>query len=459
VSADARGWPEGQHYGQCGRSAALSTPGRGSDIAKMSEMRMSPVRRAFFILGLLAVVIAFLLMVAQDRETLKIRSAYGAEDSRHPSYVAALVGSALTRGNDYDVLTNGDQIFPAMLDAIRGARRRISFETYVFKTGEVADQFTAALEEAARRGVRVNLTIDSVGGSGMTKKDEERLTKAGCRMANFNSPKWYSLENVNNRTHRKILVVDGQVAFSGGVGVADQWLGHAQDKEHWRDTQFRIRGPIVRLLEAGFYENFIEAAGEVTPELDDPPQELHQEGASMMVRSSPTGGSSDLKRLYLLALGSARRTVDITSPYFVTDESTEWSLQDAVNRGVRIRILVEGDITDAMPVKYASREAYDRLLSLGIEIYEYQPTMMHTKTLVVDGVWSMFGSANFDNRSLELNDELNVAVTNRDLARRVQDDFEQDLRAATRLELKRRRERSLLEKTREHFWSYFGEVF
>jgi Phosphatidylserine/phosphatidylglycerophosphate/cardiolipin synthases and related enzymes len=179
----------------------------------------------------------------------------------------------------------------------------------------------------------------------------------------------------------------------------------------------------------------------------------------LLLRSSPTGGSNDLKRLYLLAIGSARRTLDITTPYFVTDESSEWSLRDAVSRGVKIRILVEGDITDAMPVKYASREAYDRLLALGIEIYEYQPVMMHTKTLVVDGAWSMFGSANFDNRSLELNDELNVAVASRDLARRILDDFEQDLRAASRLDLARWRQRSFLEKTREGFWSYFGEVF
>ncbi|HEX6974332.1 MAG TPA: phospholipase D-like domain-containing protein, partial [Vicinamibacterales bacterium] len=242
-------------------------------------------------------------------------------------------------------------------------------------------------------------------------------------------------------------------------GFADHWLGHAQDKEHWRDTQIRMRGPIVRLLEAGFYENFVETAGEVTPELDDPPQPLDTEGASFLVRSSPTGGSNDLKRLYLLTIASARRTLDITTPYFVTDESSEWALADAVKRGVKVRILVEGDITDAMPVKYASREAYERLLSLGIEMYEYQPTMMHTKTLVVDGVFSMFGSANFDNRSLELNDELNVAVSSRDLARRLIEDFQHDLGSARRLDLNAWRQRPLLEKTREKFWSYFGEVF
>jgi cardiolipin synthase A/B len=417
------------------------------------------VRRAFFLLSVAAGLITIFLMLAQDQVTLKIRSDAGAGEPRQAAYIAALVGADVTRGNDYDVLTNGDAIFPAMLDAIRGARRRISFETYIYESGSVASQFTAALEDAARRGVRVNIVVDSVGGSGMQEADIARLETAGCRLAQFNSPTWYSLEEVNYRTHRKILVVDGEVGFSGGVGVADHWLGDAQDKEHWRDTQVRMRGPVVRLLEAGFYENFIETAGEVTPELDDVPPERHAGGASIVVRSSPTGGSNDLKRLYLLAIASARRTIDVTSPYFVTDESSEWALRDAVARGVKIRILVEGDITDAMPVKYASRQAYDRLIAAGIEIYEYQPTMMHTKTLVVDGIWSMFGSANFDNRSLELNDELNVAVSSADLAKRFLVDFEKDLRSAARLDLQQWRQRSRLEQSRELFWSYFGEVF
>jgi cardiolipin synthase len=420
---------------------------------------MSPVRRAFVILLAAAGIVAMLLMLAQDQETLKVRSAISAEDPRHSAYLAALVGSALSRGNRYDVLTNGDQIFPAMLDAIRNAKRRISFETYIYDKGEVADRFTVALEEAARRGVHVNMVVDSVGASGMKTDDIKRLEAAGCRIGSFHSLTWYNLEDVNYRTHRKILVVDGEVGFTGGAGVADHWLGHADSKEHWRDTQIRMRGPIVRLVEGAFFENFFETAGIVTPELDDPKVEADDIGHSLVLRSSPTGGSNDLKRLYLLGLASARRTIDITSPYFVTDESSEWSLKDAIDRGVKIRVLVEGDKTDAMPVKYASREAYDRLLSMGIEIYEYQPTMMHTKTLVVDGAWSMFGSANFDNRSLELNDELNVAVSDRDLARRFMDDFEQDLRVSSRLDLTRWRQRSWLEKSRETFWSYFGEIF
>ena len=400
-------------------------------------------------------------MLAQDQETLHVRSQHGVEDPRHPAYLAALVGADLTRGNRYEVLTNGDQIVPAMLAAIDAAKRRISFETYIYSDGSVADQFTAALERAARRGVQVTIVADSVGAMSIGSIHDKRLRSAGTKLYYFNPTRWYSLEEVNYRTHRKILVVDSQVAFTGGAGVADHWVGNAQDPDHWRDTHVKIEGPIVRLLEAAFYEDLVESVVDepVTPELDDDVTVLDESGASMLVRSSPTGGANDLKRLYLLIVAGARKTLDIETPYFVPDESTMWALQDAVSRGVRIRILVEGDITDAMPVKYASRASYDKLLSLGISIYEYAPTMMHAKVLVADGALSMFGSANFDNRSLELNEELNVTVTSRELAFRFLTDFEQDLKSSKKLELDVWRRRPLLDKTREKFWSSFAEVF
>ncbi len=428
-------------------------------------MAMSPVRRAFLILLGAAAVIALGLLLAQDQVTLQVRSTVSADDPRHPEYVAALVGGDLTRGNTFEVLTNGVEMLPRMLEAIDRASRRISFETYIFDKGQVAEQFTSALERAARRGVQVRIVVDAIGGSTMEAAHRDRLVQAGCHLAEFNPPTWYSLETVNYRTHRKILVVDGEVGFTGGVGVADHWMGNADSKDHWRDTQVRITGPVVRLMEASFYENYLEADGAEAPVLDEysaPTADsapAAEAAPALQVRSSPTGGSNDLKRLYLLSLASARRSLDIATPYFVTDESTSWSLEDAIRRGVKIRILLEGEITDAMPVKYASRHAYDRLLQQGVELYEYQPTMMHAKVLVVDGIWSMFGSANFDNRSLELNDELNVAVSSQDLAARFLRDFEQDLAVSKRITLEDWRRRSLLQKTRERFWSTFGEVF
>jgi cardiolipin synthase len=422
-------------------------------------MGMSPVRRAFVILFVAAAVIALGLLFAQDQVTLTVRSAISAEGTQHPDYIASLVGTELSRGNAFEVLTNGVQMFPSMLGAINGARRRISFETYIYDTGDIANQFTHALEQAARRGVKVNVVVDAVGASSMEKEHLERLRQAGCRVAQFNTPAWYSLEEINYRTHRKILVVDGETGFTGGAGVADHWLGNADSKEHWRDTQVRVRGPIVRMMEASFYENFLEADGETAPTLDPPPPSAGSEGEALVVRSSPSGGSNDLKRLYLLAIAAAKRTLDITTPYFVTDESTRWSLEDAVKRGVKIRILMEGDLTDAMPVKYASRRMYDRLLQQGVELYEYQPTMMHTKTLVVDGVWSIFGSANFDNRSLELNDEMNLAVNSHSLAQRFLADLQEDLKVSRRITLEEWRRRPMLDKARERFWTVFGEVF
>ena len=406
-----------------------------------------------------AIVTATVLAIAQDQQTVEVRSALSVDDPAAAEYLAALVAADLVEGNTYDVLANGDNVFPAMLEAIAGARERISFETYVYEKGRISDQFTDALEQAARRGVTVNIILDAIGTAGMDASHVKRLEMAGCHVVNFNPTGFYTLEELNYRTHRKILVVDGTVAFTGGVGVADHWLGNAQDSQHWRDTQVRIEGPIARLLEAAFYENFVGGGFTVTPVLTNAVRKSDTDDQSMVVRSSPSGGASDLKRLYLLALAMARRSIDITSPYFVTDESTMWALADARDRGVTIRILVESDITDHKSVKYASRAAYSDLLARGIQISEYAPAMMHTKTLVVDGVLSIFGSANFDNRSLELNDEVNVAVMSRRLAARLVQDFEQDLRVSHRLTPDSWRERPMIDRVHEHFWSYFGEVF
>ena len=405
------------------------------------------------------VVTATVLAIAQDQETVELRSALSAQDPSAAQYLSALVAADLVDGNTYDVLVNGDQVFPAMLRAIEAAQSRISFETYVYEKGRIADEFTSALEQAARRGVVVNLIFDALGTGGMEKSHLDRLERAGAHVLSFNPTGWYTLEELNYRTHRKILVVDGSVAFTGGVGVADHWLGNAQDPQHWRDTHVRIQGPIARTLEAAFYENFVGGGFAVTPVLNDPERVVDADDESMVVRSSPSDGASDLKRLYLLAIAMARHSIDITSPYFVTDESTRWALDDARGRGVTIRIVVESDSTDHKSVKYASRDAYDGLLERGNEIYEYTPTMMHTKTMVVDGVLSIFGSANFDNRSLELNDEVNVAVFSRRLATRFLQDFDRDLRVSQKLSLETWRERPYMDRVHEYFWSFFGEVF
>ena len=403
-------------------------------------------------------VMGALLLLAQDQETLTVQSPVSAQDPRFAQYVASLVGAPVEPGDRYWVLRNGDEVFPAMLDAIRQATRRISFESFIYSDGVVGDQFTRELSAAAQRGVEVRVVLDAFGGE-LSSESEGVLRQAGVQVVWFNLLRPWTLEEANYRTHRKVLVVDGEVAFTGGLGLADHWLGHAQSPENWRDTQFKVVGPAVRALEASFYENWLEAGGLSAPALDPERPSLNTGARSIVVWSNPTGGASNVKLLYLLSMAGARTTIDIQSPYFILDESTRWSLQEARKRGVRIRVLTDGEITDAKPVKDASREGYQQLLDWGIEIYEYEPTMMHVKAMMVDGIWSVFGSANFDNRSFELNDELTVAVQDPELAAALTRDFEADLKRSTRIDPAAWPNRSLWQKTRELFWSQYGELF
>jgi len=420
-------------------------------------------RKLWIALAAVALVVTVGLLLAQDQEYIYVQSAYATEDPKFPAYVAAIAGSPLTRGGRFEVLTNGVQIMPAMLAAIEQAQQRIVFETYVFTDGDYARQFSAALAAAARRGVRVYLLLDAMGAKGIGDDNEKLMTDAGVNVAWFNPLSFRQVEEINGRTHRKILVVDGRIGFTGGVGVADYWAGNADAKDHWRDTQIRVEGPPLRYLEACFYENWIESAGVVMPVIEELPA-LRADVAdddilSVPVWSSPVGGHNGVKKLYLLSLGAARRTVDIQTPYFVMDGSTKWSLLQAAARGVRVRMILEGESTDAKPVKYASRFGYDDLLAAGIEIYEYQPTMMHAKAMIIDGIWSIVGSSNLDNRSLELNDENNLGIADRAFAGRLMQDFEIDLTRSKRITLEEWRDRPWLHKVRERFWGAFGELF
>jgi len=416
-------------------------------------------RKPVFWVGFSLAIVGLVLYLAQDPATLRVESPVAAADSQFPDYVASLVGAPVLAGDAYITLHNGDEAYPAMLAAIDSARTRINFETYVFNEGEIADRFVDALARAAQRGVVVRLVLDPIGSS-LKSKGTDKLKAAGAKVAWFNPLGFFSLEDYNYRTHRKTLVIDGNVAFTGGMGVADHWLGHAQDKEHWRDSHFRITGPAVRALEGSFYENWIETGGLSAPALDPELPSLATGARSVVVWSNPMTGASNIKLQYLLAIGAARKTIDIQSPYITLDPSTQWSLDQARARGVRIRMLGEGDITDAMPVKHASRYDYQRLLDAGYEVAEYQPTMMHTKAMIVDGIFSIIGSANFGNRSFELNDELAIGVYDPQLAAQLTRDFETDLQSSTRLDAKTwPQQRSFDGKINEWFWDFFGEMF
>jgi len=425
------------------------------------------VRRKLLIgFGLIALIITIGLLLLRDQESIYVRSAYRASDPQFPAYLGAIVAGPVTRGGRFEVLTNGVEIMPAMLDAINQARQHIVFETYVFNDGAYGRQFATALADAARRGVTVYLLLDAFGAKGIGADNERQMRDAGVHIAWFNPLRFSQLQEINGRTHRKILVVDGKVGFTGGVGIADYWGGNAESKDHWRDTHFRIEGPPLRYLEACFYENWIESAGIVMPVLEEPDDwpaahdpEGEAEPVSVPVWSSPVGGHNGVKKLFLLSIAAAARTLDIQTPYLVLDGSTGWTLLEAAARGVRIRLLVEGDQTDARVVKFAGRAAYERLLTAGIEIYEYQPTMMHAKAMIVDGTWSVIGSSNFDNRSFELNDENNIGVADRSLAAQLTEDFEKDLARSTRITLETWRARPWHDRAREWFWGHFGELF
>ncbi len=404
------------------------------------------------------VITGLLLMLAQDQETLRVQSPIAAEDGRFSEYVASLINAPVQPGDRYTVLRNGVEVIPAMLDAVRQATSRISFESFVYEDGAVGDQFTTALADAARRGVTVRLVLDSMGAS-LSNTSQQTLRDSGANIVWFNPIRPWTIEEANYRTHRKVLVVDGTVGFTGGIGLADHWIGNADHVDHWRDTHFKVTGPAVRALEASFYENWLESGGRSVPALD-PERPSQGTGArSIVVWSNPTGGASNVKLLYLLSIAGARSRIDIQSPYFILDESTRWTLDEARKRGVQIRILTDGDVTDAKPVKAAGRHEYQSLLDAGYELYEFQPTMMHVKAMVVDGVWSLIGSANFDNRSFELNDELTVAVHDPELAATLTRDFENDMSRSKRLDAATWPDRGLWQKTQEWFWSFFGEVF
>jgi cardiolipin synthase len=346
-----------------------------------------------------------------------------------------------------------------MLAAIEAARERISLETYNFEEGEIATRFTDALARAAQRGVSVQMVLDSVGSKKMSKQDIDRLEEAGCHLGWVNPVVSYSFVEANYRTHRKALVVDGRVAFVGGMGIGDHYWKDTEAYPRWRDTQVEIRGPAVTDVEAAFNQNWILTGGVVNPVVQPTGGPAPGHAPSIVVWSSRQGGFNEMKLLFLMAIAAARHTIDIESPYLITDESSEWSLHEARRRGVRIRLLVDGDKTDAPTVKFASRGQYERLLEEGIEIAEYQPTMMHAKATMIDGIFSIVGSANFDNRSFEMNDELSIAVFDPALNARLESDFDKDLTVSKKIDIDTWRSRPVPMRARDWLWSYFGEVF
>jgi cardiolipin synthase A/B len=373
---------------------------------------------------------------------------------REPGFLRAaeaLTGAPISWGDEVELLINGDAIFPRYLDTIRRAERTLCLLTYVYWRGDIAREVAEALCSRARAGVEVNVIIDAVGGLKIERELVDRMTEAGVRVTRFRPPKPYAARRVANRTHRKILVADGTVGLTGGVGIAEEWTGDAQDPDHWRDTHVRVRGPVVRGLFGAFAENWLEATGEVLagdgylPELE----QTEGGGPMMVVRSSAGVGDTNVEALYYLAIAAAHETLDLTAAYFVPRPAFIDALCDAAERGVRVRVLVPGANIDKPPVRVAGRVSYDQLLACGVEVFEYQPTMLHAKSMVVDGAWSSVGSVNFDNRSFQLHDEATLCVVSEAFAGELTDQFERDLERSKRIEPGRWRGRGPLQRASE----------
>jgi cardiolipin synthase A/B len=357
-------------------------------------------------------------------------------DSREfVNYLSAIANARLFAAGELQVLDNGTAIYAAELDAMRKARRSIHLEVYLFHRGRAGDEVLSVLTERAHAGVAVRIVVDRIGSFFTPESYFRELRAAGGRVFWYQPIAWYTLKRFNNRTHRDILVVDGEVAFVGGVGVADFWLGPPGDGRPWRDTMLGVRGDLVKGLQTSFAENWLEAAGEVLPEAEfaedaSTPPRLFSPGdrVGLVVNSTPSAGRSTRARLlFQILIASARESITICSPYFLPDRSLLAELEGAARRGVPVTVLTPNKWNNHPITRLGSRQRYGRLLRAGVRIFEYQPTMIHAKVFLVDGLWTVVGSTNFDNRSFGLNDEVNLAVLDRGLAAELKRCFERDI--------------------------------
>jgi cardiolipin synthase len=370
--------------------------------------------------------------------------------------IAALGSGSFHPRNKIDVLPNGEAYYPSELDAIREARHSVNIEAYIFKKGRVTREFLEVLTERAKAGVEVNMVVDAVGSFRSGKGYFRELTAAGGRVRFYHPIRWYTLPRINNRTHRELLIVDGKVGFIGGAGFGDHWRydhGKAGRKRRWRDTMFRVEGPAVRDLQAAFAENWLECSGEVLSDMDYFRWcEEVGESSAMVVASSPsTGRSARNRMIFQTLLAAAQKSIHITTPYFLPDRYARAELIRAVKeRGVEVTVIVPGKHADHLLTRRSSRRLFGQLLRAGAGIYEYQPAMIHTKALLVDGIWSVVGSTNFDHRSFGINDEVNLIVADPAIATELEKNFADDLASSKAVTYWDWSRRSLIE--RGHEW-------
>ncbi len=398
------------------------------------------MRRAGWIaVGLGSAALAAMMLAAGGGERKiehRLERLYDSDDPQFRRSIGALLGPPIVEGNAVQALQNGDAIFGAMLAEIRAARRTITFETFIYWSESIGEEFAQALAERARAGVKVHVLLDWIGSDKLDGKNLAMMEDAGVQLVRFHKPDSWKLWRLNNRTHRKLLVVDGRVGFTGGVGIADQWRGNAQDADHWRDSHYRVEGPVVAQMQAVFIDNWIKATGRVLDGEAYFPA-LSRRGAlsAQMFSSSPSGGGESMHLMYLMLITAARSSIRLSSAYFVPDKLAVEALAAAARRGVKVQIITPGGQIDSDTVRWASRALWGDLLAAGVEISEYQPTMYHCKVMVVDDRLVSVGSTNFDNRSFALNDEANLNVLDAGFATAQSATFEEDLRRSRRITL------------------------
>jgi cardiolipin synthase len=380
----------------------------------------------------------------------EIEHLYGVHDEQFRRAMGNLLPPAILGGNRVTALINGREIFPAMLAAIGSARRSITFETFIYWSGEIGRRFADALADRARAGVKVHVLLDWLGSKRMDEAYLRLMQDAGVQVERYHRPHILHIASLNHRTHRKILVIDGRLGFTGGVGIADEWLGDAQDPCHWRDTHFQVEGPVVAELQAAFMDNWMKTHARVLHGDDYfPPLTPVGSSPAQVFQSSPAEGSESVRLMYLMSIACARRRIRLSSAYFVPDDLSVRAMTDARGRGVEIDIIVPGKHIDTQTVRRASRGRWGPLLRAGVRIHEYQPTMYHTKVMIVDDLFVSVGSTNFDNRSFRLNDEANLNILDAAVAADQERCFQQDLARSRQITYPEWLRRPLREKLTE----------
>ena len=411
---------------------------------------MKITRPDWMTLGATAVVAALITLVTKNfvsgekKIRKRIPRMYSIKDPQFERSMSQLLGPPILSGNRITPLNNGVEIFPAMLAGIARAKTSITFETYVFCSGEVAELFSHALAAKAREGVKVHVLIDGMGCDCVEGEALRRMTDAGVEVEVYHLK---TLGRFNQRTHRKLLVIDGWLGFTGGVGIADEWMGSADAPEHWRDTHYQVEGPVVAQFQAAFLDNWMKTHATVLhgdayfPVIAE--QGPHR---CQMFKSSPMEGSESARLMYLLSITAAEKSLRVGNAYFVPDDLVTETLIAAVRRGVTVEVMVPGPHLDSILVRHSSRHRWGSLLENGVRIYEYQPTMYHCKVMIIDDLWVSVGSANFDNRSFRLNDEANLNVFGREFALRECEEFRKDKENAREVTWEQWKRRPLAQK-------------